>query len=110
MSGKIVNVDKKYRTRYNNNESFNEEILSLINSSSSINDLTVGNNEAIIATFLNYTRMIGQQARSYDMGINTLAHEFALVTTSIFADAFIQVKLKYAKRRKSHKRKYMLVK
>ena len=30
--------------------------------------------------------MIVQQARSYDIGINTLAHEFALVTTSIFAD------------------------
>ena len=32
--------------------------------------------------------MIGQQARSYDIGINTLAHEFALETTSIFADTY----------------------
>ena len=32
--------------------------------------------------------MIGQQARLYDIGLNTLAHEFALVTTSIFADTY----------------------
>ena len=54
------------------------------NSSSSINDLTVGNNEAV-ATILINTRVVGQQARSYDIGINTLAHEFALETTLIFA-------------------------
>ena len=40
----------------------------------------------IVATILIYTRVIGQQARSYDRDINTLAHEFALVTTSILAD------------------------
>ena len=32
--------------------------------------------------------MIGQQASLYDIGLNTLAHEFALVTTSIFADTY----------------------
>ena len=32
--------------------------------------------------------MIGQQARLYDIGLNTLAHEFALVTTTIFADTY----------------------
>ena len=42
--------------------------LSCRNSSNSINDLTVGNNEAI-ATILIYTRVIEQQARSYDIGI-----------------------------------------
>ena len=57
------------------------------NSSSTINDLTVGNNEAV-ATILINTRVIGQQARSYDIGINTLAHEFALETNSIFADTY----------------------
>ena len=61
------------------------KFLSCRNSSSSINDLTVVKNEAI-ATILIYTRMIVQQARSYIIGINTLVHEFALVTTSIFAD------------------------
>ena len=61
------------------------KFLSCRNSSSSINDLTVGNNEAI-ATILIYTRVIEQQARSYDIGINTLAHEFSLVTFSIFAE------------------------
>ena len=55
------------------------------NANSCLNDLTVGNNEAI-ATILIYTRVIVQQARTYDIGINTLAHEFVLVTTSIFAD------------------------
>ena len=52
-----------------------------------MNNLTVGNSEAI-ATILIYTctRVIGQQAMSYDIGINTLALVFALVTTSIFAD------------------------
>ena len=40
----------------------------------------------IVATILIYTRGIGQQARSYDISLNTLAHAFALVTTSIFAD------------------------
>ena len=52
-----------------------------------MNDLTVGNNEAV-ATILINTRVIGQQARSYDIGINTLAHEFELETTSIFADTY----------------------
>ena len=61
------------------------KFLSCRNSRSSINDLTVGNNEAI-ATILIYTRMIGQQARSYNIGINILQHEFALVTTSMFSD------------------------
>ena len=61
------------------------KFLSCRNSSSSINDLTVGNNEAI-TTILMYTRVIVQRARSYDIGMNTLAHKFALVTTSILAD------------------------
>ena len=64
---------------------FERKFLRCRNSSSSINNLTVGNNEAIATTLL-YTRVIVQQARPYDIGINTLAHEFALVTTSIFAD------------------------
>ena len=63
------------------------KLLRCRNSSSTINDLTVGNNEAV-ATILISTRVIGQQARSYDIGINTLAHEFALETTSIFADTY----------------------
>ena len=66
------------------------------NSSSSINDLTVDNNESI-ATILINTRVIGQQAGSYDISINTLVHEFALKTTSIFADIYtgdIQRKMK----------------
>ena len=63
------------------------KLLRCRNSNSSINDLTVGNNEAI-ATILIITRVIGQQARSYDIGTNTLAHEFAPVTTSIFADTY----------------------
>ena len=63
------------------------KLLRCRNSSSSINDLTVGKNEAI-ATILINTRVIGQQARLYDIGLNTLAHEFALVTTSIFADTY----------------------
>ena len=61
------------------------KFLSCRNSSSSINDLSVVNSEAI-ATILIYTRVIVQQAMSYDFDMNTLAHEFALVTTSIFAD------------------------
>ena len=63
------------------------KLLRCRNSSSSINKLTVGNNEAV-ATILINTRVIGQQARSHDIGINTLAHEFALETTSIFADTY----------------------
>ena len=63
------------------------KLLRCRNSSSTINDLTVGNNEAV-ATILINTRVIGQQARSYDIGINTLAHEFAQETTSIFAETY----------------------
>ena len=33
-----------------------------------MNDLTVGNNEAIAITLI-YTRVIGQQTRSYDKGM-----------------------------------------
>ena len=85
MGGKIVNVDKdlelgtkateQFESKYN--ASFNGgKYLSCRDLSSGINDLTIGNNEAI-ATILIYTRMIGQQARSYDIGINILAHGFA---------------------------------
>ena len=63
---------------FNNEETF----LRCRNSNSSINDLTVGNNEAI-ATILIITRVIRQQARSYDIDINSLAYEFAPVTSSI---------------------------
>ena len=63
------------------------KLLRCRNSSSTINDLTVGNNEAVAIILIN-TRVIGQQARSYDIGINTLAHEFALETTLIFADTY----------------------
>ena len=63
------------------------KLLSCRNSSSSINDLTVGNNETVATIFIN-TRVIGQQTRSYDIGINTLAHEFVLEKTSIFADTY----------------------
>ena len=79
------------------------KLLRCRNSSSSINDLTVGKNEAV-ATIVISTRVIGQQARSYVIGINTLAHEFALETTSMFADTYtgdIQSKTK---------KKYMWVK
>ena len=76
MGGNIVNVDKDLELGTNT-----MKLLSCRNSSSSINDLTVGN-----ATILIYTRVIGQQAMSYEKGINTLANEFASVTTSIFAD------------------------
>ena len=78
MGEKVVNVDKdlelgtkamkQFESKYHAN--FNEDILSCRNSSSSITDLTVGNNEAI-ATILIYTRVTGRQARSYDIGINT---------------------------------------
>ena len=61
------------------------KFLSCKNFSSSINDLTVGNNEAIAAILI-YTKVVAQQARSYDFDMNTLAHELALVTTAIFAD------------------------
>ena len=63
------------------------KLLRCRSSSSSINDLTVGNDEAT-ATILINTRVIGQQPRSYDIGINTLVPEFALVTTSTFADKY----------------------
>ena len=62
-----------------------KKLLRCRNSSRSITDLTVGNNEAV-ATILTITRVNGQEARSYHIGINTLAHEFALETTLIFAD------------------------
>ena len=75
-----MNVDKDLELGTNT-----MKLLSGRNSSSNINDLTVGNCEAI-ATIIIYTRVIGQQARSYEKGINTLANEFASVTTSIFAD------------------------
>ena len=95
MVGKIVSVDKDLKLstkqsnglKANNVQAFMRKLLRFRNSSSRINDLTVGNNEAI-ATILVNTRVIGQQARSYDIGINTIAHEFALVTTSIFADTY----------------------
>ena len=64
------------------------KLLRCRNSSSNINDLTVGHNNEAISTILINTRVIGQQAQSYNIGINTLAHEFALVTTSIFADTY----------------------
>ena len=66
------------------------KLLRCRNSSNSINDITVDNNEAI-ATILINTRVIGQQAGPYDISINTLVHEFTLKTTSIFTDIYIQV-------------------
>ena len=95
MVGKIVSVDKDLKLstkqsnslKANNMQALMRKLLRCRNSNSRINDLTVGNNEAI-ATILINTRVIGQQARSYDIGINTIAHEFALVKTSIFADTY----------------------
>ena len=46
-------------------------ILRCRNSSSNINDLTVGHNNEAISTILINTRVIGQQAQSYNIGINT---------------------------------------
>ena len=84
---KISNwIQKQWNSlKANSLQNLMRKFLSCRNSSSSINDLTVGNNEAI-ATILMHTRVIVQRARSYDIGMNTLAHKFALVTTSILAD------------------------
>ena len=81
---KISNLVQKQLNslKANNMQALMRKYLSCRSSSSSINDLTFGNNDTI-ATFLIYSTLIRQQARSYDvLNLKHIKHISAWVCTS----------------------------